>query len=176
LTESLLLALIGGAFGVGLAFGAVKMFKAIAGHAVPRLDGATAGWAVLGWGLGAAVLAAFCAGVIPAMRAFRLDPMEVLKDAGPKGTAGVGERRLLQGVTMLQTALTLALLVGAGLLVRTMVKIANISSGFNTGRILTMSVTDVQGFSTGKAFTGRRWSGLRQFQVCSTRRLPGACR
>jgi len=152
LTESLLLALIGGAFGVGLAFGAVRLFKVIAGHAVPRLDGVTAGWAVLGWGLGAAVLAAFFAGVFPALRAFRLDPMEVLKDAGPKGTAGIGERRLLQGVTMLQTALTLALLVGAGLLIRTMVKIANVPSGFNTGRILTMSVTEVQSWSTWGSF------------------------
>jgi putative ABC transport system permease protein len=152
LTESLLLALIGGAFGVGLAFGAVRLFEVIAGHAVPRLDGVTAGWAVLGWGLGAAVLAAFFAGVFPALRAFRLDPMEVLKDAGPKGTAGIGERRLLQGVTMLQTALTLALLVGAGLLIRTMVKIANVPSGFNTGRILTMSVTEVQGWSTWGSF------------------------
>ena len=152
LTESLLLALIGGAFGVGLAFGAVRLFKVIAGHAVPRLDGVTAGWAVLGWGLGAAVLAAFFAGVFPALRAFRLDPMEVLKDAGPKGTAGIGERRLLQGVAMLQTALTLALLVGAGLLIRTMVKIANVPSGFNMGRILTMSVTEVQGWSTWGSF------------------------
>ena len=143
---------LGGAFGVGLAFGAVKLFKMIAGHAVPRLDGVTAGWAVLGWGLGAAVLAAFFAGAIPALRAFRLDPMEVLKDAGPKGTAGVGERRLLQGVTMLQTALTLALLVGAGLLIRTMVKIAKVPSGYNTGRILTMSVTEVQSYSTWGSF------------------------
>ena len=152
LTESLLLALIGGGFGVGLAFGAVRLFKAIAGHAIPRLDRVTAGWTVLGWGLGTAVLAAFFAGVFPALRAFRLDPMEVLKDAGPKGTAGIGERRLLRGVAMLQTALTLALLVGAGLLIRTMVKIANVPSGFNTGRILTMSVTDVQSFSTWGSF------------------------
>ena len=65
LMESLLLALLGGAIGVGLAFGAVKLFKVIAGHAVPRLDGVTAGWAVLGWGLGVAVLAAFFAAVIP---------------------------------------------------------------------------------------------------------------
>jgi putative ABC transport system permease protein len=43
MTESLLLAAIGGAFGVGLAFAAVKLFKVIAGHAIPRLDGATAG-------------------------------------------------------------------------------------------------------------------------------------
>ena len=152
LIESLLLALIGGALGGGLAFGAVKLFKAIAGHAVPRLDGVTAGWPVLGLGLGTAVFAAFVAGLIPALRAFRLDPMEVLKSAGPKGTAGTGERRLLQGVTILQTALTLALLVGAGLLIRTMVKIAEVPSGYNTGRILTMSVTDVQSWSTWGTF------------------------
>src|SRR5256885_4739156 len=92
--ESLLLALLGGASGVGLAFAVVKLFKLIAGNAVPRLDGVSAGWAVLAWGLGAGALASFCAGVFPALRAFRLDPVEVLKNAGPKGTAGVGERRV----------------------------------------------------------------------------------
>ena len=144
LSESLLLAIFGGALGVGLAIFAVNLFKTIAGHAVPRLDGLTVGWAVLGWGLGLALFAAFFAGAIPALRAFRLNPMEVLKDAGPKGTAGVGERRLLRGVAMLQTALTLALLVGAGLLIRTMMKIAEVPSGYSTSRILTMSVTEVQ--------------------------------
>jgi len=152
LTESLLLAVAGGAFGVGLAFGAVKLFKVIAGHAIPRLDGVSAGWAILGWGLGAAVLAAFLAAVFPALRAFRLDPMEVLKNAGSKGTAGTGERRLLQGVTIIQTALTLALLVGAGLLIRTMVKIAEVPSGYDIGRILTMSVTEVQSWSSWGSF------------------------
>jgi putative ABC transport system permease protein len=152
LTESLLLAALGGVFGVGLAFVAVRVFKVIAVHAIPRLDGVTAGWAVLGCGLGAAGLAAFFAAVFPALRAFRLDPMEVLKNAGPKGTAGTGERRLLQGVAMLHTALTLALLVGAGLLIRTMMKIAQVPSGYNLGRILTMSVTEVQSRSTWGSF------------------------
>jgi putative ABC transport system permease protein len=150
--ESLLLALMGGAFGVGLAFGVVGLFKLIARNAVPRLDGVMAGWAVLAWGLGAAVLASFFAGIFPALRALRLDPMEVLKNAGPKGTAGIGERRLLRGVTMVQTALTLALLVGAGLLIRTMVNIAKVPSGYHTGHILTMSVTEVQSFATWGSF------------------------
>jgi putative ABC transport system permease protein len=144
LTESLLLAIIGGALGVGFAFGAVTLFKLFAIHAVPRLDAVHAGSAVLGWGLLAAVLAAFFAGLIPALRVLRLDPMVVLKNAGPKGTAGIGERRLLRGVVMLQTSLTLALLVGAGLLLRTMAKIALVPSGYSTEKILTMSVTEVQ--------------------------------
>jgi putative ABC transport system permease protein len=151
-TEGLLLSLLGGAFGVGLAFGVVALFKLIAQYAIPRLDAVRPGWAVLAWGLGAAVLAAVFAGVFPALRAFRLDPMEVLKNAGPKGTAGLGERRLLGGVTMVQTALTLALLVGAGLLIRTMINIAKVPSGYNTRRILTMSVTEVRSYSEWASF------------------------
>jgi putative ABC transport system permease protein len=142
--ESLVLALMGGVFGVALATGIVKVFKLIAGHAVPRLDSVTAGWAVLAWGLGAAVVASMLAAVFPALRALRLDPMEVLKSAGPKGTAGLGERRLLRSVTVAQTALTLALLVGAGLLIRTMINIARVPSGYNTSHIVTMSVTEVR--------------------------------
>jgi putative ABC transport system permease protein len=144
-TESLLLALLGGALGVALAFGVVRLFKLIAGHAIPRLDGVTLGWAVLAWGSGAAILAATLAGLVPALRASWVAPMEVLKGGGAKSSAGIGERRLLRGVTVVQTALTLALLVGAGLLIRTMMNIANVPSGYNTGHILTLSVTAVQG-------------------------------
>ena len=163
--ESLLLALLGGVFGVGLAFGVVKLFKVIAGHAIPRLEDVTAGWAVLAWGLGAAVVASMFAGVFPALRAFRLDPMEVLKSGGPKGTAGLGERRLLRGVTMAQTALTLALLVGAGLLIRTMINIAKVPSGYNTGHILTMSVTEVRSYS--------EWANFHRHALERVSAIPG---
>ncbi len=144
-TEGLLLALLGGALGVGLAFGAVALFKSIGGHAIPRLDAVTTGWPVLACGLGSAVLAALLAGLFPALRASRLDPMNVLKSAGPKSSAGRGERRLLRAVTMVQTALTLALLVGAGLLIRTMMNVSKAPSGYSTEHILTMSVTSVEG-------------------------------
>src|SRR5271156_3117145 len=163
--ESLLLALLGGVFGVGLAVGIVKVFKLIAGHAIPRLDNVTAGWGVLAWGLGAAVLASMLAAVFPALRAFRLDPMEVLKDAGPKGTAGLGERRLLRGVTIAQTALTLALLVGAGLLIRTMINIARVPSGYNTSHILTMSVTEVRSHS--------EWTNFHKQDLQRVAAIPG---
>jgi len=165
LTESLMLAMLGGALGVGLAYGAVALFKVVAVNAVPRLDAVSAGSAVLVWGLMAAVLAAFFAGIIPALRVLRLDPMEVLKSAGPKGTAGVGERRLLRAVAMLQTSLTLALLVGAGLLIRTMAKIAVVPSGYNTGQILTMSVTEVQ--------DQKKWGSFHRQALERVAAIPG---
>jgi putative ABC transport system permease protein len=144
-TESLLLALLGGGLGVGLAFAIVKLFKLIGGHAIPRLDAVTTGWPVLACGLAASIAAAFLAGLFPALRASSLDPVMVLKSAGPKSSAGRGERRLLRGVTIGQTALTLALLVGAGLLIRTMNNLSKVQSGYTTGRVLTMSVTAPQG-------------------------------
>jgi putative ABC transport system permease protein len=162
-TESLLLALLGGAFGVGLAQGVVRLFKLIGAHAIPRLDAVTTGWAVLVCGLGSAILAALLAGLIPALRASRMDPMNVLKSAGPKSSMGRGERRLLRGVTTVQTALTLALLVGAGLLIRTMLNVAKVQSGYDTGHVLTMSVTAVQG----------DWSNFHQRALERVSALPG---
>ncbi len=161
--ESVVLALLGGTLGVGLAVGLVNMFKAIGGHAVPRLDAVTTGWPVLAWGLGSAVLAALLAGLFPAMRASRLDPVHVLKSAGPKSSAGRGERSLLRGVTMVQTALTLALLVGAGLLIRTMVNLSKVQSGYDTTHILTMTVTSVQG----------DWSDFHRRALEKVSALPG---
>jgi putative ABC transport system permease protein len=164
-TESLLLASIGGALGVGLAFGIVGYSSSLPYTPFPRLDSVTAGWGVLGWGLGIAVLASVFAGVFPAWRAVQLQPMEVLKNAGPKGTAGIRERRLLRGVTMAQTALTLALLVGAGLLIRTMVNIAKVASGYNIAHILTMSVTEVQSRAT--------WGSFHRQALERVAKLPG---
>lgn len=201
-TESLLLAIAGGTFGVGLALGVVKLFKLIGGHAIPRLDAVATGWPVLACGLASALLSAVIAGLFPAFRASRLDPIEVLKSAGPKSSAGRGERRLLRAVTMVQTALTLALLVGAGLLIRTMINLSNVRSGYDTGRILTMSVTAVEGdwsdfhrralervsalsgveyaaFAWGVPLTGNNWpatpvSGSR-FRCAPSRRTTSSC-
>jgi len=161
--ESLLLALVGGMFGAGLALGIVKVFRLIGGHAIPRLDAVTAGWPVIAWGLGAAVFSALLAGIFPALRASRFDPIQVLKSAGPNSSSGRGERRILRAVTMIQTALTLALLVGAGLLIRTMSNIARVQSGYDIQHILTMSVTAVQG----------NWSDFHHRALERVSGLPG---
>ena len=185
--ESVVLALIGGVAGVGLAFGIVRLFKAIGGQAIPRLDAVTTGWPLLASGLALAIVAALVAGLVPALRASRLDLNEVLKSSGARGSVGRGERRTLQAVTMIQTALTLALLVGAGLLIRTMHNVANVKSGYSMDRILTMTVTAVQGdladfharalervsrvpgvqqaaFAWGTPLTGNDWPGLLEVE------------
>src|SRR5580692_3985780 len=82
LAESLLLAVLGGAMGVALAFGLVRVFTLIGGHAIPRLDAVKTGWPVLAWGMGFAILAALMAGVFPALRASRLDPVSIIIGGG----------------------------------------------------------------------------------------------
>ena len=113
--------------------------------------------------------------------------MQVIKSAGPKSSAGRGERRLLRAVTMGQTALTLALLVGAGLLLRTTSNLSRVQSGYNIEQILTMTVTAVQGdwnnfhtralervsslsgvqraaFAWGVPLTGNNWPGTFEIE------------
>jgi len=181
LIESMALALVGSVFGAGLAAGAVKLFKAIGGHAIPRSDAVTVGWHVLAFGLVAALIAAAFAGLLPAVRASFLDPYPALK--GTRSSAGRTERRLLGGVATFQIALTLALLVGAALLIRTVSNLARLRPGYDTENILALTVTCVQrdqwkdfhtralervsalpgvrqaAFVWGLPLTGNKWSG-----------------
>jgi putative ABC transport system permease protein len=185
--ESLLLAVLGSGCGILLAIAIVKLFKLVGGRAIPRLDAVTTGWPILGVGFALALFAAALAGLLPALRATRLDPNEILKSGGPKSSAGIGERRLLRGVTIVQTALTLALLVSAGLLIRTMDNLGKVSTGYATNRILTMTVTAVRGdwadfhtraleqvarvpgvqqaaFAWGVPLTGNNWPGMVEIE------------
>jgi putative ABC transport system permease protein len=143
LTESLLLAVPGGVLGIGLGLVTVKVLKAIAGHAIPRLDAVMIGWPVLSFGFGSALLAAALAGVVPALRVSQLNPARGLEDTRTSSLSR-RERQLLGGLTMLQTALTLALLAGAFLLIRTVNNLARLNPGYNTRHMLTMNVTDVR--------------------------------
>jgi putative ABC transport system permease protein len=185
--ESVALALAGGTAGVGLAVGIVRVLGLVGGHAIPRLDAVSIGWPLFACGLGFSLTAALVASVVPAVRATRQDPIEALKGAGPRSGVGPGERRVLRAVTTLQTALTLVLLFGAGLLIRTMHDIAAISAGYSTDRVLTMTVTAVQGnllsfhqralervsqvpgvqrsaFAWGTPLTGNDWPGLVEIE------------
>ena len=141
LTESLLLAVSGAALGGVLGVATVHLIKAIGGFAIPRLDAVTVGWPVLAGCVGSAILAAGIAGFMPALRATQLDPAGALKASGPGSSVGQTERRLFGAMAILQIVLTVALLVGAGLLIRTVNNLAKLDPGYEMQRILTMQVT-----------------------------------
>jgi putative ABC transport system permease protein len=184
MTEPLLISLFAGVLGVGLAMAIVKTFKAISGAAIPRLDAVKVGWPVLASCAGLAVVAAAFAGLLPALRACRVDPVSVINSGGRTGSAGRGERRLLAGAAVLQILLTVVLLVGAALLVATVGNLAGVKPCFETKNILTMSVTTMvqmddyidfhvralqrvsalpgvarAAFAWGVPLTGNKWTG-----------------
>lgn len=143
--ESALIAVAAGALGLGLAAAIVRVMQSVGAHAIPRMDSVHVGWPVGIAALALALVAAGLAGLVPAFRATQIDPNEMLKSAGPRSSGAPADRRLLRGLTIAQTALTLALLVGAGLLVRTMTQLWRVPAGFATDHVLTMTVTAVQG-------------------------------
>ena len=141
LVESTIIALIGAVAGAALAVGGIRIFKAIGGHAVPRAETVTVGWPVFAFGLAAALLAALVAGLLPALRAASTRHATSLK--GARSSAGRGERRMLATIATVQVVFTVALLAGATLLVRTANKLAGVRPGYETERILAVTVTTV---------------------------------
>jgi putative ABC transport system permease protein len=163
LAESLLLSLLGGLIGVGFSIWCVDALKAIAGNGIPRLDSVRVGWPLVLFSLAGVAVAGTVAGLLPAWRALGRDPVNDLKAGTRTASVGRTERRLLTGVAAAQVALTLALLVGAGLLIQTVKSLANIRPGYDTQNVLTMSVTTV----------GTNWLGFHQQAMERVSRLPG---
>jgi putative ABC transport system permease protein len=182
IAEPLVLSLLAGALGAGLAVAIVKIIKSISGAAIPRLDAVTVGWPVMASCLGLAFVAALLAGLMPTLRACRIDPAAGINSGGRTGGVGRAEHHLLAAAATLQIALTLVLLVGAGLLVATVANLAKTNPGFDTKNILTMSVTTMMdnfvdfhhrvlerlsalpgvtkaAFAWGVPLTGNKWTG-----------------
>ena len=139
LTESVVLALAGAALGAALAAGIVTLLKAISGDAVPRADAVHVGWPVFAFGFVAALVAAGIAGMLPAIRVSFPNRLQGLK--GTRTSASRAERRLLGAVATLQIVLTVALLAGAALLIRTARNLDRLQPGYETGSVLAMTVT-----------------------------------
>jgi putative ABC transport system permease protein len=141
LTESAALSLVSVVVAAGIAAGTVTLFKAIGGDALPRADAVGVGWPVFAFGGMAALIAALIAGFFPALRAASTRHTSGLK--GTRATVGRGERRLLGGIAVVQIVLTVALLAGAALLIRTANNLARVKPGYETENILAVTVTTV---------------------------------
>jgi predicted permease len=141
MTEGLLLALAGGAGGVAVAIGGVRLLRAIAPPAVPHIDNAQVGGLVLAFNFVIAVAAGVLFGLAPLRSASRVDPETVLKQAG-RSAAGAKQHRRLEGLLVIaETAFALILVAGAGLLLRTFVGLTAISPGFQPENVVTAQIS-----------------------------------
>jgi len=139
LAESLLVALAGGGLGILLAIWGTDAFAAAASADIPRVEEIGVDLRALGFTLIVSLVAGLAFGMVPALHAARADSQEFLREGGRSASSGGGRTRaMLVGA---QVALSLILLVGAGLLLKSVARLQNVEVGFNPDSLLTARVS-----------------------------------
>lgn len=162
LVESSLLALVGGAFGLLIALWGVDMFAAGKPQAIDLHGPITIDLPVLGYTLAVALGTGLVFGLVPAIYASRQDLAQALKDADHHATAGGGHLRIRNALVVVEVALALTLLVGAGLAIRGLARAQQIDTGFVPQNILTMEVAlPAARYPTGKEVR-RFWTEVQR--------------
>jgi len=141
LTESLLLAIAGGVLGLLFALWGVKLLSAFVPENVPRFGETSIDLRVLGFTLAASLLTGLLFGIAPALQSSRFDLNEALKEGGRGGTDGRGRTRVRALLIVAEVALSLVLLISAGLLIKSFVKLRNTDPGFDPSSTLTASLS-----------------------------------
>jgi predicted permease len=139
LTESLLLALLGGASGLLLAVWGTGLITSLGKEFIPGLSRIEIELPVLAFTLAVSAGAGILFGLAPAIQLSRPDLNEGLKEGG-RSAGGSAGRRLLNGLVVVEVATAVVLLVSAGLLIRSVIHLHRASPGFNPGNLLTMNV------------------------------------
>ncbi|MEW6208039.1 MAG: ABC transporter permease, partial [Acidobacteriota bacterium] len=148
ITESLLLALAGGAAGLVVASAGIDILIKYAPRDVPRLEDANIDVAVMAFTLAVSLVTGVLFGLAPAIRTFSLDLNQWLKEGG-RSVEG-GRMRLGSALVVVEVALSLALLVGAGLLFQSFLRLSSVETGFVTKNALTMRMTLPQSKYAGR--------------------------
>jgi predicted permease len=173
LTESVLLSLIGGVFGVILGAAGVRALLALNPGSIPRIgeNGAavTLDWTVLAFTLGLALATGIVFGLFPALQASRSDLISTLKESGARSGVGLRQNKARSLLVVTEMALAIVLLVGAGLLIRTFSALHNVNPGFDPHNVLTMD-TSLAGshFNQTATVTGMARQTIERMQA-----LPG---
>ena len=139
-TESAALALLGAVGGVLLALWGVGALKAAPPVGLPRIGEIAVDGAVLVFSLGVSILTAVLVGLAPAVRGSAPDLVHALKEGTHGAGDGSGRSRLRATLVTAEVALTLVLLVGAGLLIRSFWRLSRLDPGFNPERVVTLDV------------------------------------
>jgi putative ABC transport system permease protein len=140
-TESLLLSLAGGALGLLIALWGVDLLVASIPSDMPRVSEIGLDRRVLAFTAAISMLTGFLFGLVPALQVSKPDLNEGLKEGGRGSTEGARRNRVRGALVVLEVALSLVLLVGAGLLMRSFVELREVKAGFDPSGVLTASVS-----------------------------------
>lgn len=138
LTESLMLAVVGGALGLLLALWCRDLLVTFSPGDIPRLDEARLDARVLGFTIGITLLTTLLFGLVPALQSSKPDLMATLKEGGQKGGSASGHVR--NTLVVAEVALALVLVIGAGLMIRSFLRLQRVDPGFNANNVLMVSV------------------------------------
>jgi putative ABC transport system permease protein len=137
MTESLVLALTGGGLGLLVAVWTLNGLIAVAPDNIPRLDEVTLDWRVALFSLAATLIVGILFGLTPAMQSSKPELQTDLKDGGRSGTARTGAR---SAMVVAQVALALVLLIGAGLMLTSLVRLQTVDPGFRTTELVSVEL------------------------------------
>jgi putative ABC transport system permease protein len=138
LTEATLLATCGGALGILIAYGAIRLLLRLNPGNIPRLNETSLDLRVLLFALAISIVTGIAFGILPALGVSRTNLSELLKQGGNKGVAGAS-KRWRHNLIVAEVALAVVLLTGSGLLVRSYVNLENVPTGFSDST-LTMNI------------------------------------
>jgi putative ABC transport system permease protein len=141
LTESVLLSVVGGTLGLLLAWWGTKALIALSPPALMNLRDVSVNLPVLGFTFGVALLTGIVFGLVPALEATRFDLQDSLKEGGKNIGGSIRSHRVRNLFVVIQVALALVLLVGAGLLVKSLNRLQSVDPGFNSKELVTMRVS-----------------------------------
>jgi putative ABC transport system permease protein len=141
LTESVMLSLLGGVAGLLIARWGIDILVSFRPDNLPRIDEISIDGRVVAFTFGVSLLTGILFGLVPAVHASKPDINETLKEAGGRGNAGTGLHRFRNGLVVTEVALALVLLIGAGLLIKSFIRLQEINPGFEPQNLLTMSLS-----------------------------------
>ena len=139
LTESLLLACVGGLVGLATGWGWARLLRSLVRAELPAWISIKLDWRVLVFTLAVSILTGLIAGLAPAIHASKPDLNELLKE-GAKGSQGASRQQLRKALIVAEIALALVLLVGAGLMVKSFLRLQQAELGFRPDNLLTLRV------------------------------------
>ena len=141
LTESFVLASASAAVGLALAYGAVRLLAWWNPASIPRVAGVSLDWRVLLFTGVVALVTSVIFSLAPALRAMHVDLTESLKDGGQGASTGGARQRFRNALVVVEMALAVVLLVGAGLMLRSLWSLQRVPIGFDPSNVMTMRVS-----------------------------------